>query len=137
LKQILVRILFLSFLSTFLVACAAPADPVEIVQAFISAVDSEKLDVAYKLLADQFTVGYGGGELKTFTKAEVRPAAEKMFKDYNMDLEASNFQIDGSQVYFSIAITDEKDEKSATCSCEVTITDGMINRIIILFCNEP
>ena len=121
---------------TLLAACTAPTGAVEILQAFISAVDSENLDAAYKLLADEFAVGYGGGEEETVNKAEARPLAEKMFRDYNFSFKASNFQLDGNQVYFSITITDNEEEKSATCTCEATITDGRISRLIILFCNE-
>ena len=138
LKQSLLRSLLLALLIIpFLVACAAPRTSVEIVKAFISAVDSENPDSAYKLLADEFIVGYGGGEEETIKKAEVRPAVEKMFKDYNFDLNASNFQLDGDQVYFSITVTDKEDDKSANCTCEATITNGQIGRLIVLFCNEP
>lgn len=105
-------------------------------KAFIAAVDSENLEAAYKLLADEFTVGYGGGEERIVSKSEVRLPAEKLFKDYNFELKASNFQLDGNQVFFTIAITDSEDGRSANCTCEATITDGLISKLIVLFCNE-
>lgn len=129
----LILILLLTAMNS--AACTAPQDPTAVVQAFIRAVDGENLDAAFKLLADEFVVAYGGQEEQTLRKFEVRPAAEKAFKDYNFSLEASNFQLQGEEVYFSLTITDEKDDKSATCTCEVTVTQGLIQAIKIVFCS--
>jgi hypothetical protein len=125
----------LCVLALCLSACAAPSDPVAVVQAFVRAVDGENVDAGLKLLADEVVLGYGNDET-TIRPGAVRGQAEKLFKEQNFSLQASNFQLDGSQVYFSVKVSDDKEQRSGNCTCRATVEEGKIKRLVVLFCNE-